>query len=204
MDIRNFITNPTVIEETSRGDRAFDLFSRLLKDRIIVLGTEINNIVATSIQSQLLYLQSQDAEKDISFYINSPGGSVTAGLAIYDTMQFVKCDIATYCSGIAASMGALLLAAGTNGKRHCLENARVMIHQPLGGATGQATDIQIMADEILYNRANLNRILAEHTGKTLDEVGVDSDRDNFMSAAEAKEYGIVDHVVLPAHRAKKS
>lgn len=197
MLIQNIAFNPSVIEETARGPRQFDLFSRLLRDRIVLLGSPVDDMVANCIVAQFLYLQSQDAEKDISFYINSPGGHVTAGLAIYDTMQFVKCDIATYCIGQAASMGALLLAAGTNGKRYALENARIMIHQPAGGATGQASDIQIQAEEILRTKQNLNRILARHTKKKIDAVAKDSDRDNFMSAQDAKDYGIVDEVVLP-------
>jgi len=197
MLIENIAFNPSVIEETARGPRQFDLFSRLLRDRIVLLGSPVDDMVANCVVAQFLYLQSQDAEKDISFYINSPGGSVTAGLAIYDTMQFVKCQIATYCIGQAASMGALLLAAGTHGKRYALENARIMIHQPSGGAGGQASDIAIQAEEILRTKENLNRILARHTGKKTAEVAKDSDRDRFMSAADAKKYGLVDEVVLP-------
>jgi len=197
MLIENIAFNPSVIEETARGPRQFDLFSRLLRDRIVLLGSPVDDMVANCVVAQFLYLQSQDAEKDISFYINSPGGSVTAGLAIYDTMQFVKCQIATYCLGQAASMGALLLAAGTHGKRYALENARIMIHQPSGGAGGQASDIAIQAEEILRTKENLNRILARHTGKKTAEVAKDSDRDRFMSAADAKKYGLVDEVVLP-------
>jgi len=190
------VINPTVIETTSRGERQFDLFSRLLKDRIIFLGTQVDNLVANSIVAQLLYLQSEDAEKDISFYINSPGGSVTDGLAIYDTMQFVKPPIATYCLGQAASMGALLVAAGAPGKRYALENSRIMIHQPAGGAGGQATDISIQAAEIIRMKSTLNAIMARHTGRTQDQILNDTDRDNYLSAAEAKEFGIVDEVVL--------
>jgi len=197
MLIENIAFNPSVIEETARGPRQFDLFSRLLRDRIVLLGSPVDDMVANCIVAQFLYLQSQDAEKDISFYINSPGGSVTAGLAIYDTMQFVKCQIATYCIGQAASMGAFLLAAGTHGKRYALENARIMIHQPSGGAGGQASDIAIQAEEILRTKENLNRILARHTGKKIAQVAKDSDRDRFMSAADAKKYGLVDEVVLP-------
>lgn len=197
MLIENIAFNPSVIEETARGPRQFDLFSRLLRDRIVLLGSPVDDMVANCIVAQFLYLQSQDAEKDISFYINSPGGSVTAGLAIYDTMQFVKCEIATYCIGQAASMGALLLAAGTHGKRYALENARIMIHQPSGGAGGQASDIAIQAEEILRTKENLNRILARHTGKKIAQVAKDSDRDRFMSADDAKKYGLVDEVVLP-------
>jgi len=197
MLIENIAFNPSVIEETARGPRQFDLFSRLLRDRIVLLGSPVDDMVANCIVAQFLYLQSQDAEKDISFYINSPGGSVTAGMAIYDTMQFVKCEIATYCIGQAASMGALLLAAGTHGKRYALENARIMIHQPSGGAGGQASDIAIQAEEILRTKENLNRILARHTGKKIAQVAKDSDRDRFMSATEAKKYGLVDEVVLP-------
>jgi len=196
MDIENMVINPTVIETTSRGERQFDLFSRLLKDRIIFLGTQVDNLVANSIVAQLLYLQSEDAEKDISFYINSPGGSVTDGLAIYDTMQFVKPPIATYCLGQAASMGALLVAAGAPGKRYALENSRIMIHQPAGGAGGQATDISIQAAEIIRMKSTLNAIMARHTGRTQDQILNDTDRDNYLSAAEAKEFGIVDEVVL--------
>ncbi len=186
---------PMVVEQSGRGERAYDIFSRLLKDRIIFIGTAIDDEVSNLIIAQLLFLQGEDADKDISFYINSPGGSVTAGLAIYDTMQYLKCDVVTYCVGQAASMGAVLLAAGTHGKRFALPNARIMIHQPWGGVQGQAADISIQAKEILRLRDNLNGILAHHTGKTLDAIEHDTDRDFFMSAAEASAYGLVDQVV---------
>jgi len=186
---------PTVIEQTGRGERAYDIYSRLLKDRIIFLGTGIDDNVANIITAQLLFLQSEDAGKDISLYINSPGGSVTAGLAIYDTIQFLKCDVTTYCIGQAASMGAVLLAAGTKGKRYALPNARIMIHQPWGGVQGQASDISIQAKEILHTRDRLNEILALHTGKPVEAIAKDTDRDFFMSSAEAREYGLVDEVV---------
>jgi len=186
---------PTVIEQTGRGERAYDIYSRLLKDRIIFLGTGIDDHVANIITAQLLFLQSEDAAKDISIYINSPGGSVTAGLAIYDTIQFLKCDVTTYCIGQAASMGAVLLAAGTKGKRFALPNARIMIHQPWGGVQGQASDISIQAKEILHTRDRLNEILALHTGKTIEAIAKDTDRDFFMSAGEARDYGLVDDVV---------
>ncbi|MEI6892770.1 MAG: ATP-dependent Clp endopeptidase proteolytic subunit ClpP [Pontiella sp.] len=189
---------PTVIEQTGRGERAFDIYSRLLKERIIFLGTAIDDMVANLVVAQLLFLQSEDPEKDISIYINSPGGVVTAGLAIYDTMQFLKCDITTYCMGQAASMGAVLLAAGAPGKRFALPNARIMIHQPLGGAQGQATDINIQAQEILRIKQILNGILANHSGKKIEELEKDTDRDNFMSAAEAAEYGLIDEVISHA------
>lgn len=186
---------PTVIEQTGRGERAYDIYSRLLKDRIIFLGTGIDDHVANIVTAQLLFLQSEDAGKDISIYINSPGGSVTAGLAIYDTIQFLKCDVTTYCIGQAASMGAVLLAAGTKGKRFALPNARIMIHQPWGGVQGQASDISIQAKEILHTRDRLNEILALHTGKTIEAIAKDTDRDFFMSAGEARDYGLVDDVV---------
>ncbi|MCO6400345.1 MAG: ATP-dependent Clp endopeptidase proteolytic subunit ClpP [Verrucomicrobia bacterium] len=185
---------PMVIEQTGRGERAFDIYSRLLKERIIFLGTGINDDVSNLIIAQMLFLQGEDAEKDISLYINSPGGSVTAGLAIYDTIQYLKCDVATYCVGQAASMGAVLLAAGAAGKRHALPNARIMIHQPWGGAQGQASDISIQAKEILRLRDRLNEILAHHTGKTVEAIARDTDRDFFMSAEEARVYGLVDDV----------
>jgi ATP-dependent Clp protease protease subunit len=184
-----------VIEQTGRGERAYDIYSRLLKDRIIIVGTPIDDMVASLVVAQLLFLQAEDAEKDISVYVNSPGGSVSAGLAIYDTMQYVKCDIATYCVGQAASMGAVLLAAGAKGKRYALPNARIMIHQPWGGAQGQASDIHIQAQEILRMRDTLNGILATHCGKDVAVVAKDTDRDFFMSAAEAKAYGLVDEVL---------
>lgn len=188
---------PFVIEQTGRGERSYDIYSRLLKDRIVFIGTPIDDSIATVIIAQLLFLQSEDADKDISVYVNSPGGVVTAGLAIYDTMQHLKCDCATYCIGQAASMGAVLLAAGAKGKRYALPNARVMIHQPHGGAEGQATDIRIQANEIIRSRETLNRILCEATGKDLPTIERDTDRDFFMSAQEAKEYGLIDEVLLP-------
>ena len=189
---------PMVIEQTGRGERSYDIYSRLLKERIIFLGTGIDDSVANLVIAQLLFLQSDDPEKDISIYINSPGGVVTAGLAIYDTMQFLKCDITTYCVGQAASMGAVLLAAGTKGKRFALPNARIMIHQPLGGAQGQATDINIQAQEIMRIEQILNGILADHSGRSIEDLEKDTDRDNFMSAAQAVEYGLVDEVVVHA------
>jgi len=185
-----------VVEQTSRGfERAYDIFSRLLKDRIVFIGTPIDDTVANLVIAQMLFLQMEDVHKEVSVYINSPGGSVTAGLAIYDTMQFVKCDVATYCVGQAASMGALLLAAGTKGKRFCLPHSRVMIHQPWGGVQGQAVDISIQAKEILRLRDRINEILAHHTGQSLEKVQKDTDRDYFMSGEEAKAYGLVDEVV---------
>ncbi len=194
---------PYVVEQTGRGERGYDIYSRLLKDRIIFIGTPIDDNVANVIIAQLLFLQSEDAGKDISLYINSPGGSVTAGLAIYDTIQFVKCDVTTYCIGQAASMGAVLMAAGTKGKRYALPNARIMIHQPWGGVQGQASDISIQAKEILHTRDRLNEILALHTGKTTEAIAKDTDRDFFMSAAEAREYGLVDEVVKSRRDADK-
>ncbi len=186
---------PMVVEQSGRGERAYDIFSRLLKDRIIFIGTGISDEVSNLIIAQLLFLQAEDPEKDISMYINSPGGSVTAGLAIYDTMQFLKCDVATYCVGQAASMGAVLMAAGAAKKRFALPNARIMIHQPWGGVQGQAADISIQAKEILRMKDALNDILVRHTGRSVDDVQKDTDRDNFMSGKEAKVYGIVDHVI---------
>ena len=186
---------PTVIEQTGRGERAYDIYSRLLKDRIIFLGTPIDDTVANIIIAQLLFLQMEDSKKDINLYIHSPGGYVTAGMAIYDTMQFMTCDVATYCIGMAASMGAVLLAAGTKGKRYVLPNARIMIHQPSGGARGQASDISIQAKEILRLKKRLNDIMAFHTGQPVERVDRDMERDNYMSAEDAKEYGIVDEVV---------
>ena len=186
---------PIVVETTGRGERAYDIYSRLLQDRIVFIGTGVNDDVSNVIIAQLLFLQSQDATKDIAIYINSPGGSVTAGLAIYDTIQYLSCDVATYCVGQAASMGAVLLAAGRKGKRFALPNARIMIHQPWGGVEGQATDISIQAKEILRLKDRLNEILAKHCSKTFDDVARDTDRDRFMSAEEAKEYGLVDLVV---------
>ncbi|PTI02304.1 ATP-dependent Clp endopeptidase proteolytic subunit ClpP [Staphylococcus xylosus] len=188
---------PTVIETTNRGERAYDIYSRLLKDRIIMLGSQIDDNVANTIVSQLLFLQAQDAEKDIYLYINSPGGSVTAGFAIYDTIQHIKPDVQTICIGMAASMGSFLLSAGAKGKRFALPNAEVMIHQPLGGAQGQATEIEIAANHILKTRAKLNQILAERTGQSIEKIEKDTDRDNFLSAEEAKEYGLVDQVMVP-------
>jgi ATP-dependent Clp protease protease subunit len=184
-----------VIEQSSRGERAYDIYSRLLKDRIIFLGSAMNDEVANLLIAQLLFLESEDPDKDINFYINSPGGLVTAGLAVYDTMQYIKPDIATVCIGQAASMGALLLTAGTRGKRYSLPNARILIHQPMGGFQGQASDIEIQAKEMLRMKDALNHILVQHTGKTMDSIQRDTDRDYFMSALEAKSYGIIDHVI---------
>lgn len=186
---------PMVVEQTGRGERAYDIYSRLLKDRIIFIGTPIDDTIANLIIAQILFLQMEDPNKDINVYVNSPGGSVTAGLAIYDTMQFVKCDVSTYCVGQAASMGSLLLAAGTKGKRYSLPHARVMIHQPWGGAQGTASDINIHAREILKLRDDLNHILAKHTGQPVERIEKDTDRDYFMSAPEAQTYGIVDQVI---------
>ncbi|WP_180529357.1 ATP-dependent Clp endopeptidase proteolytic subunit ClpP [Staphylococcus haemolyticus] len=191
---------PTVIETTNRGERAYDIYSRLLKDRIIMLGSAIDDNVANSIVSQLLFLQAQDSEKDIYLYINSPGGSVTAGFAIYDTIQHIKPDVQTICIGIAASMGSFLLAAGAKGKRFALPNAEVMIHQPLGGAQGQATEIEIAANHILKTREKLNKILAERTGQSIEKIQKDTDRDNFLTADEAKEYGLIDNVMQPEEK----
>lgn len=188
---------PTVIETTNRGERAYDIYSRLLKDRIIMLGSQIDDNVANSIVSQLLFLQAQDSEKDIYLYINSPGGSVTAGFAIYDTIQHIKPDVQTICIGMAASMGSFLLAAGAKGKRFALPNAEVMIHQPLGGAQGQATEIEIAANHILKTREKLNRILSERTGQSIEKIQKDTGRDNFLTAEEAKEYGLIDEVMVP-------
>jgi ATP-dependent Clp protease protease subunit len=195
---------PIVVEQTSRGERSYDIYSRLLKDRIVMIGTPINDEVANLIMAQLLFLDSEDPDKDINIYVNSPGGVVTAGLAIYDTMQFLKAPVATICVGQAASMGAVLLAAGTKGKRYCLPNARVMIHQPSGGAQGQATDIEIQAKEILKTKERLNQILAHHTGKTVEQIFKDAERDYFMSAQEAKDYGLVDEVIYKRPETKKS
>ena len=186
---------PMVIEQSSRGERAYDIYSRLLKDRIIFLGTAMNDEIANLIIAQLLFLESEDPDKDINFYVNSPGGLVTAGLAVYDTMQYIKPDITTVCIGQAASMGAVLLAAGTHGKRYSLPNSRILIHQPMGGFQGQASDIEIQAKEILRMKDRLNQILREHTGKKIEEIQKDTDRDFFMSGEEAKVYGIVDHVI---------
>lgn len=185
---------PYVIEQTGRGERSYDIFSRLLNDRIVVLSDEVNDATASLVVAQLLYLEGQDSEKDISLYINSPGGSVTAGLAIYDTMQYIKCDVSTICMGMAASMGAFLLSSGAKGKRYALPNSEIMIHQPSGGAQGQASDIKITADHILKTRDKLNKILAENTGKPIEQIVIDTERDNFMSAHEALEYGLIDKV----------
>ena len=186
---------PYVIEQTSHGERSYDIYSRLLKERIIFLGEEVNDVTASLVVSQLLYLESEDPDKDINLYIMSPGGSVTAGMAIYDTMQFIKCDVSTICMGMAASMGAFLLAGGTKGKRLALPNAEIMIHQPSGGAQGQATEIEIAAEHILKTKEKLNRILAENTGQPYEKVKADTERDNWMTAEEAKEYGLIDIVV---------
>lgn len=187
---------PMVVEQTARGERGYDIYSRLLKDRIVFLGTPVDDYVANLIIAQMLFLDMEDPEKEIQLYINSPGGSVSAGLGIYDTMQYLKCPVGTICIGQAASMGAVLLAAGTKGRRKCLPNARVMIHQPSGGAQGQSTDIQIQAKEMLRIREILNGILAKHTGQKVDKIDADTERDNFMSADEAKIYGLVDEVIL--------
>ena len=185
---------PTVIEQTGRGERAYDIYSRLLNDRIVFLADEVNDVTASLVVAQLLFLEAQDPDKDISLYINSPGGSVSAGLAIYDTMQYIKCDVSTICVGMAASMGAFLLSSGAKGKRFALPNSEIMIHQPLGGMQGQASDIKIHADHILHTRERLNRILASNTGKPLEIIERDTERDNFMTAAEAAEYGLIDKV----------
>lgn len=186
---------PYVIEQTSRCERSYDIYSRLLKDRIIFLGEEVNDVTASLIIAQLLFLESEDPGKDISLYINSPGGSVTAGLGIYDTMQYIKCDVSTICCGMAASMGAFLLAGGAKGKRYALPNSEIMIHQPLGGAQGQATEIEIAAKHILRTKEKLNKMLSENTGKPYDVIAADTERDNWMSAAEACEYGLIDSVI---------
>ena len=186
---------PYVIEQTGRGERSYDIFSRLLNDRIIFLGEEVTDVSANLIVAQLLFLEAEDPNKDIQLYINSPGGSVTAGMAIYDTMNYVKCDVSTICMGMAASMGAFLLAGGAKGKRFALPNAEIMIHQPSGGARGQATDIQIVADQILRTKQKLNEILAANTGQPLERIAADTDRDNYMTAEEAKEYGLIDELV---------
>ena len=186
---------PYVIEQTGRGERSYDIFSRLLNDRIIFLGEEVTDVSANLIVAQLLFLESEDPNKDIQLYINSPGGSVTAGMAIYDTMNYVKCDVSPICRGMAASMGAFLLAGGAKGKRFALPNAEIMIHQPSGGARGQATDIQIVADQILRTKQKLNEILAANTGQPLERIAADTDRDNYMTAEEAKEYGLIDELV---------
>jgi ATP-dependent Clp protease protease subunit len=185
---------PMVVEQTSKGERSYDIFSRLLNDRIIFLSDEVNDTTASLVVAQLLFLEAQDPDKDICFYINSPGGSVTAGMAIYDTMNYIKCDVSTICIGMAASMGAFLLSAGAKGKRIALPNSEIMIHQPLGGAKGQATDIKIQADLILRTRDNLNRILSENTGRPIEEIARDTERDNFMTAQQALEYGLIDKI----------
>lgn len=195
---KGYIPNPVVIEQTARGERQYDIYSRLLLDRIVFLGTEVNDVVANLLVAQIFFLESQDPEKEIHFYINSPGGSITAGMAIYDVMQFVRSEICTYCIGLAASMGAVLLTAGAKGKRYSLPNSRMMIHQPLGGARGQATDIEIQAKEVLFLKQSLNTILSHHTGQTVDQIKKDTDRDRFFSAAEAVEYGLIDKVVEKA------
>ena len=187
---------PYVIEQSSRGERSYDIYSRLLKDRIIFLGEEVNEVTASLVVAQLLFLESEDPGKDICLYINSPGGSVSAGLAIYDTMRYIKCDVSTICIGMAASMGAFLLAGGAKGKRYALPNAEIMIHQPLGGAQGQATEIEIAAKHILQTKEKLNRMLAENCGKSVEIVAADTDRDNWMTAEEAQEYGLIDKVIV--------
>ena len=186
---------PTVIEQTNRGERAYDIYSRLLKDRIIILGEEVNDVTAGLVVAQLLFLESEDPDKDISLYINSPGGSISAGMAIYDTMQYIKCDVSTICIGMAASMGAFLLSSGAKGKRFALPNSEIMIHQPLGGMQGQATDIKIHADRIIKIKHTLNEILAQNTGNPLEQIERDTERDNFMSAQEAADYGLIDKVI---------
>ena len=187
---------PYVVEQTNRGERSYDIFSRLLNDRIVFLGEEVNATTASLVVAQLLYLEAQDPDKDIQFYINSPGGSVTDGMAIYDTMQYIKCDVSTICIGMAASMGAFLLSSGTKGKRIALPNAEIMIHQPSGGTRGQASDIKIQADWMLKTREKLNRILSANTGKPIEQIAIDTERDNFMSAQEAVEYGLIDKVLV--------
>ena len=194
IDIQNSLV-PMVVEQTSRGERSYDIYSRLLKDRIIMLSDEVNNVTASLIVAQMLFLEAEDPDADIQFYINSPGGSVTDGMAIYDTMQFVKCDVSTICIGMAASMGAFLLSAGTPGKRIALPNSEIMIHQPLGGAKGQATDIKIQADLIIRTRERLNTILAKNTGRSIEEIAKDTERDNYMTAQQALEYGLIDKII---------
>ncbi len=193
-EMRSYLV-PYVLEQTGRGERSYDIFSRLLSDRVIFLSDEVNDATASLVVAQMLYLESVDPDKDISFYINSPGGSVTAGMAIYDTMKFVKCDVSTICVGMAASMGAFLLSAGTKGKRIALPHSEIMIHQPLGGAQGQASDVKIRADLLLRTRDMLNKILAENTGRPIEEIEKDTDRDNFMTAEQALEYGIIDKII---------
>ena len=186
---------PYVVEQSAHGERSYDIFSRLLNDRIIVLSEDVNDTSASLVVAQLLYLEGQDPDKDISLYINSPGGSISAGMAIHDTMQYIKCDVSTICMGLAASMGAFLLSSGAKGKRYALPNSEIMIHQPLGGARGQATDIKIVADQIIKTKERLNRILAENTGRSIEEIARDTDRDNYLTAQEACEYGLVDKVI---------
>lgn len=195
ISVSGYIPNPIVVEQTARGERQYDIYSRLLLDRIIFLGTEVNDVVANLIVAQLFFMESSDPDKPVHLYINSPGGSVTAGLGIYDVIQYIKPDVCTYCIGLAASMGALLLTAGAQGKRYSLPHSRIMIHQPLGGARGQASDIEIQAKEILYLKDRLNAILARHTGKNVEQIRKDTDRDNYLSAQEAVEYGLIDKVV---------
>ncbi len=194
-NINNLLPNPFVIKQTSKGERSYDIFSRLLEERIVFLADQVTDDMASLVVAQLLYLESEDPKKDVMFYINSPGGSVTAGMAIYDTMKYVKCDISTICIGMAASMGAFLLAGGTKGKRFALPNAEIMIHQPSGGAQGQATEIQIMAEQILKTKKKLNQILSENTGKPYEQVALDTERDNWMDANEALSYGLIDKVI---------
>jgi ATP-dependent Clp protease protease subunit len=203
-DTENLGLIPMVIEQSGRGERAYDIYSRLLKERVVFLVGPVTEITANLIVAQLLFLESENPDKDISFYINSPGGSVSAGLAVYDTMQFVKPDVSTLCIGQAASMGALLLSAGAKGKRYCLPNSRVMIHQPMGGFQGQASDIEIHAKEILYLRAKLNEIMAKHAGQSIDRIARDTDRDNFLSADEAMQYGLVDRILTSRNEATAS
>ena len=186
---------PYVVEQTNRGERSYDIYSRLLKERIIFLGEEVNNVTANLIVAQLLFLESEDPNKDISFYINSPGGSISDGMAIYDTMKYIKCDVSTICIGMAASMGAFLLSGGTKGKRYALQNAEIMIHQPSGGSKGQATDMKIVAEHILKTKARMNRLMAEHTGQPVEKVEADTERDNWMTAEEAKAYGLIDEII---------
>ena len=186
---------PYVVEQTNRGERSYDIYSRLLKERIIFLGEEVNNVTANLIVAQLLFLESEDPNKDISFYINSPGGSISDGMAIYDTMKYIKCDVSTICIGMAASMGAFLLSGGTKGKRYALPNAEIMIHQPSGGSQGQATDMTIVAEHILKTKARMNRLMAEHTGQPVEKVEADTERDNWMTAEEAKAYGLIDEII---------
>ena len=186
---------PYVVEQTNRGERSYDIYSRLLKERIIFLGEEVNNVTANLIVAQLLFLESEDPNKDISFYINSPGGSISDGMAIYDTMKYIKCDVSTICIGMAASMGAFLLSGGTKGKRYALPNAEIMIHQPSGGSQGQETDMKIVAEHILKTKARMNRLMAEHTGQPVEKVEADTERDNWMTAEEAKEYGLIDEII---------